>query len=158
MVIRFLWGLGALEEANRERTRISHHAEAVHIDWRVDSHGCCKFNNADLVHLGHVTPRLILPVFLHLRTTNFPMGPDSITRSDTSSTKTFGTQSHPGTSDDKPAEDSLILQPPNVTVSPLRENTMGARELFLGRLTPRTGTRFQYGSDEADAMLYTKIT
>ena len=47
-------------------------------EWRVDSHGCYKFNNADLAFAPHETTAHF-PVFLHLRTTNFPC-PDSITR------------------------------------------------------------------------------
>ena len=43
--------------------------------WRVDSHGCFKFNNADLA-LGPRDTTAHLPVFLHLRTTN------CVTRSD----------------------------------------------------------------------------
>ena len=49
-------------------------------EWRVHSHGCYKFNNADLA-LGPHDTTAPFPVFLHLRTTNFP-GPDSITRSE----------------------------------------------------------------------------
>ena len=49
-------------------------------EWRVDSHGCNKFNNADLA-LGPRDTTAHLPAFLHLRTTNFP-GPDSITPSE----------------------------------------------------------------------------
>ena len=49
-------------------------------EWRVDSHSCYKFNNADLA-LGHRDTTAHLVVFLYLRTTNFP-GPDSITRSE----------------------------------------------------------------------------
>ena len=48
--------------------------------WRVDSHGCYKFNNAD-PELGPRDTTAHLPLFLHLRTTNFP-GPDSITRTE----------------------------------------------------------------------------
>ena len=46
----------------------------------VGSHGCYKFNNADLA-LGPRDTTAHYPVFLHLRTTNFP-GDDSITRSE----------------------------------------------------------------------------
>ena len=68
----FLWGLGSLEEQYRECTGPD--------EWRVDSHGCYKFDNAAL----GFAPRdqsAHLPVFLHLRTTNLP-GPDSIMRSE----------------------------------------------------------------------------
>ena len=40
-------------------------------EWRVDSHGCCKFNSADLA-LDPRDTTAHLPVFLHLRTTNSP--------------------------------------------------------------------------------------
>ena len=49
-------------------------------EWRVDSHGCYKYDNAAL----GFEPRdqsAHLPVFLHLRTTNLP-GPDRIMRSE----------------------------------------------------------------------------
>ena len=40
-------------------------------EWRVDSHGCYKFDNAAL-GFGPRDPSAHLPVFLHLRTTNLP--------------------------------------------------------------------------------------
>ena len=43
-------------------------------EWRVDSHGCYKFNNADLA-FGPRDSWAHFPVFLHLRTANLP-GPD----------------------------------------------------------------------------------
>ena len=73
-----LWGLGALNDSCRERTGVSHCAQAP--VWRVDSHGCYKVNNADLA-LGPPNTTAHFPSFLHLRTTNFP-GPDNITRSE----------------------------------------------------------------------------
>ena len=74
-----LWGLGALDQQHRECTCFLIMPKRPH-EWRVDSHGCYKFNNADLA-LGPRDTTAHLPVFLHLRTTNFP-GPDSITRSE----------------------------------------------------------------------------
>ena len=71
-----LWGLGALEEANRECTGLPKRP----CEWRVDSHGYYEFNNADLA-LGPCDSSAHFPVFLHLRTTNL-LGPDSITRSE----------------------------------------------------------------------------
>ena len=41
----FLWGLGALEESNRERTGFLIMPKRPY-EWRVDSHGCCMFDNA----------------------------------------------------------------------------------------------------------------
>ena len=49
-------------------------------EWRVDSHGCHKFNNSDLAH-GPRDTTAHFPVFLHLRTTNI-LGRDSMTRSE----------------------------------------------------------------------------
>ena len=49
-------------------------------EWRVDSHGCCKYDNAAR-GFGPRDQTAHLPVFLHLRTTNL-LGPDSIMRSD----------------------------------------------------------------------------
>ena len=75
----FLWGLGALEVENRECTLFIIMPKRPY-EWRVDSHGCYKFNNADLA-LGPRDSSAHFSVFLHLRTTNLP-GPDSITRSE----------------------------------------------------------------------------
>ena len=74
-----LSGLGALEEANRERTGFLIMPKRPY-EWRVDSHGCYKFNNADLA-LGPRDSSAHFPVFPYLRATNLP-GPDSITRSE----------------------------------------------------------------------------
>ena len=76
-----LWGLGALEEASRERTGFLIMPTRPY-EWRVVSHGCHKFNNAPLA-LGPRDSSAHFTVFLHLRTTNLP-GPDSITRSEQS--------------------------------------------------------------------------
>ena len=46
-------------------------------EWRVDSHGCYKFDNA----FGPRDQSAQFPVFLHFGTTNLP-GPDSIMRSE----------------------------------------------------------------------------
>ena len=43
----FMWGLGALEEQYRERTGFLILPKRPY-EWRVDSHGCCKFDNAAL--------------------------------------------------------------------------------------------------------------
>ena len=71
----FLWGLGALEEPNRERTGFLIMPKRAY-EWRVDSHGCYKFDNAAL-GFGPRDQAADLLVFLHLRTTNLP-GPNSI--------------------------------------------------------------------------------
>ena len=73
-----LWGLGALDDSCRERTGFLIMPKRP-CEWRVDSHGCYKFKNADLA-LGPRDTTAHFPVFLHLRSTDFP-GPDSITRS-----------------------------------------------------------------------------
>ena len=75
----FLWDLGALEEATRECTGFLIVPKRPY-EWCVDSHGCHKFSNADLA-LGPRDTTAHCPVYLHLRTTNFP-GPGSITRSE----------------------------------------------------------------------------
>ena len=66
----FLWGLGALEEQNRERTGFLIMPKRPY-EWRVHSHGCYKFDNATL-GLGPRDQTAHLLVFLHLRTTNLP--------------------------------------------------------------------------------------
>ena len=72
----FLWGLGALEEPNRERTGFL----IMPKRWRMDTHGCYKYDNTAL-GFGPRDQTARLPVFLHLRTTNLP-GPNSIMRSE----------------------------------------------------------------------------
>ena len=64
----FLWRLGALEEQNRECTGFLIMPKRPY-EWRVDSHGCYKFDNAALgfgprdqsAHL--MTILLIVPLF-----------------------------------------------------------------------------------------------
>ena len=85
-------------------------------EWHVESHGCYKFNNADLA-LGPRNTTAHLPLFLHLRTTNFP-GPDSIILN--------RNVKPPSISVENAVEDLPSLQPPNVQIPPLRENTAGA--------------------------------
>ena len=74
-----LWGLGALEEPNRECAGFLIMPKRPY-EWRVHSHGCYKFDNATL-GLGPRDQSAHLPVLLHLRTTNLP-GPSSVMRSD----------------------------------------------------------------------------
>ena len=74
-----LWERGALEDSNRERIGFLIMPKRPY-EWYVDAHGCYKFNNADLALRPRDTTAHF-PVFLRLRTTNFP-GPDSITRSE----------------------------------------------------------------------------
>ena len=66
----FLCGLGALEEPNRERTGFLIMPKCPY-EWRVDTHGCYKYDNAAL-GFGPRDQTAHLPVFLHLRTTNLP--------------------------------------------------------------------------------------
>ena len=82
----FLWGLGALEEQYRERTQFLIMPKRLY-EWRVDSHGCYKFDNAAL-GFGPRDQSAHLPVFLHLRTTNLP-GPNSIMRSEQAQQRRF---------------------------------------------------------------------
>ena len=63
----FLWGLGALEEQYRECTGFLIMPKRPY-EWRVDSHGCNKFDNAAL-GFGPRDQSAHLPVFLFLRTT-----------------------------------------------------------------------------------------
>ena len=82
----FLWGLGALEEPNRERTGFLIMPKRPY-DWRVDTHGCFKYDNTAL----GFEPRdqtAHLPVSLHLRTTNQP-GPNSIMRTEQAQQRRF---------------------------------------------------------------------
>ena len=71
-----LWGLGALEEPNRECAGFLIMPKGLY-EWRVDTHGCYKFDNA-MLGLGPRDQSAHLLVFLHLRTTNLP-GPSSVT-------------------------------------------------------------------------------
>ena len=73
-----LWGVGGLDDSCKDCTSFLIMPKRPY-DWRVDAHGCYKFDNADLGFAPRdQTARF--PVFLHLRVTNLP-GPDSITRS-----------------------------------------------------------------------------
>ena len=74
-----LWGLGALEEPDRECAGFLIMPKRP-FEWRVQSHGCYKFDNA-LLGLGPRDQSAHLPVFLHLRHTNLP-GPSSVMRSE----------------------------------------------------------------------------
>ena len=82
----FLWRLGALEEPNRERTGFLIMPKRPY-GWRVDAHGCYKFDNATL-GFGPRDQTAHLPVFLHLRTTNLP-GPSSVMRSEQAQHRRF---------------------------------------------------------------------
>ena len=81
-----LWGLGALDEQHRECTGFLIMPKRPY-EWRVDSHGCYKFDNAAL-GLGPRDQSAHLPVFLHLRNTNLP-GPSSIMRSEQAQQRRF---------------------------------------------------------------------
>ena len=82
----FLWGLGALEEPNRECAGFLIMPKRPY-EWRVQSHGCYKFDNATL-GLGPRDQSAHLPVFLHLRTANLP-GPSSVMRSEQAQQRRF---------------------------------------------------------------------
>ena len=74
-----LWSPGGLDETCRECTGfiiMPRHRDT----WRVQSHGCCKFDYADMGFGPRDLPAHF-PAFLHLRVTNLP-GPDSTMRSD----------------------------------------------------------------------------
>ena len=75
----FLWGLGASEEQIRERLGFFIMPKRPY-EWRVDSHGCYKYDNVAL-GLGPRDQTAHFPVLHHLRTTNL-LGPDSIMRSE----------------------------------------------------------------------------
>ena len=82
----FLWRLGALEEPNRECAGFLIMPKRPY-EWRVDTHGCYKFDNATL-GLGPRDQTAHLPVFLHLCTTNLP-GFSSIMRSEQAQQRRF---------------------------------------------------------------------
>ena len=81
-----LWGLGALDEPNRECAGFLIMPKRPY-EWRVHSHGCYKFDNA-LLGLGPRDQSAHLPVFLHLRNTNLP-GPSSTMRSEQAQQRRF---------------------------------------------------------------------
>ena len=84
-----LWGLGALDEQHRECTGFLIMPKRPY-EWRVDSHGCYKFDNAAL-GLGPRDQSAHLLVFLHLRNTNLP-GPSSIMRSEQAQQRRYDRQ------------------------------------------------------------------
>ena len=77
---------GALEEPNRDCTGFLIMPKRPY-DWRVDTHGCYKYDNTAL-GFGPRHQTAHLPVFLHLRTTNLP-GPNSIMRSEQAQQRRF---------------------------------------------------------------------
>ena len=81
-----LWGLGALEEPNRQCAGFLIMPKRPY-EWRIPSHGCYKFDNA-LLGLGPRDQSAHLPVFLHLRNINLP-GPSSIMRSEQAQQRRF---------------------------------------------------------------------
>ena len=81
-----LWGLGALEEPNRERAGFLMMPKRPY-EWRVHSNGCFKLDNATL-GLGARDQSAHLPVFLHLRTTNLP-GPSNVMRCEQAQQRRF---------------------------------------------------------------------
>ena len=81
-----MWGLGALEDPNRECASFIIMPKRPY-EWRVHSHGCYKFDNAAL-GLGPRDQSAHLPVFLHLRNTNL-RGPSSIMRSEQAQQRRF---------------------------------------------------------------------
>ena len=81
-----LWGLGALEEPNRECAGFPIMPKRPY-EWRVHSHGCYKFDNA-VLGLGPRDQSAHLPVFLHFRTTNLPR-PSSVMRSEQAQQRRF---------------------------------------------------------------------
>ena len=73
-----LWGLGALDDSCRERTGFLIMPKRSY-EWRVDSHGCYKFNNADIaLEPCDTTADFPVPPSAHHQLS----GPDSITRSE----------------------------------------------------------------------------
>ena len=80
-----LWGLGALEEPNRECAGFLIMPKRPY-EWRVHSHGCCKFDNATL-GLGPRDQSAHLPKF-NFRNTNLPV-PSSVMRSDQAQQRRF---------------------------------------------------------------------
>ena len=88
---------------------------------RVDSHGCYKFNHADLaLGLRDTTAHFLF--LLHLCTTNFP-GPDSITRSEQAQQRRLERKA-------TKQETRTASSEPDVPVQPLRENTVRAVSLW----------------------------
>ena len=81
-----LCGLGALDERHRECTGFLIMPTRPY-EWRVDSHGCYKSDNAAL-GLGPRDQSAHLPVFLHLGKTNI-RGPSSIMRSEQAQQRTY---------------------------------------------------------------------
>ena len=82
----FLWGLGALEEQYRECTGFLIIPKRPH-EWRVDSHGCCKFENATL-GLGAPRSNRSLSCVSPPSHPNLP-GPNSIMRSEQAQQRRF---------------------------------------------------------------------
>ena len=142
-----LWGLGALEDSNRGCAGFLIMPKRPYERY-VDAHGCCKFNNADLA-LAPRDSTAHFPVFLHIRTTNFP----SITRSEQAQQKRLERQA---TKHERQQCRRKLTQPSNFLTCYYRlcGNTLGAVfvtwPLPLTNLTARSCACFQYRVDEAD--------
>ena len=74
----FLWGLGALDEQYRECTGFLIMPKRPY-EWRVDTHGCYKFDSTAL-GFGPRDQTAHLLVFLHLRTTNLLFASCAVSR------------------------------------------------------------------------------
>ena len=114
-----LWELGALDDSCRERTAFLVIPQRPY-EWRVDSHGCHKFNNADLAP-GPRDTTAHFPLSLHLRTTNFP-GPDSISSAVSKLSGNAWNEKQASMNVGKAAGNLHSLQHPDLPVPSLREN------------------------------------
>ena len=146
----FLWGLGALEDSNRERTGFLIMPKSPY-EWRVDTHGCYKFNNADLA-LGSRDTTARLPVFLHLRSTHIP-GPATASPAASKLGRGAWNVKPPDMSVDTAAEDSPsfgLLKCLYRRCGKTQRGQSPCRDSSLVYLTARTYTPFQFRTDEAD--------
>ena len=112
-----LWGLGALDDSNRERPGFLIKPKRPQ-EWCAESHGCCKFNKAD-VALGPASAHHPLP------------GPDSTTRSEQAQQRRLNAKL-PSMNVVNATGDSHNLQRPNVLVPPLRETQCVPLKTFTG--------------------------
>ena len=100
-------------------------------EWRVDSHGCYKFDNAAL-GFGPRDQSAHLPVFLHLRTTNLPAPPASCAASMHNKEEwTAGITNM--TVHERDVHDCDPVRPGHVSAFPLTPSAV-ARESFASQL------------------------
>ena len=113
-----LWGLGALDDPCRERTGFLIVPKRLY-EWRVDSHGCYKFNNADLGFAPRETTAHFPPFTCAPPTS---LAPTALLAVNMLSSGAWNEQQQASMNAGGTAGDAHSLQHPDVPVPSSREN------------------------------------